>query len=447
MKIIFEYLEKIKQAQGALAKKELVKELMLKDSNTEEFFRLMFTKTIYGVSARSFEKILQYDFVVSLKDYDDAGEMVQHNIYNGTHELSFEELKIFLNIFKELSGNIQLEELLKVLTSLPCVYSKWVTRIVLKDLRIGITSTGINDVFKSFNLPLMIRIEPMLCGKINEVKEYKGTFPCFCGIKYDGFRIEIKKEGNNITMTARSGDEVDFVPEIAEELMKYDFDFILDGEIMGNTFNDIQKRIGRKKENLEPVPGLHFRVFDALKIKDKNIMNAPQALRYVKIEETFKESELLKFEERIVVYNDEELELFYKKACDRKEEGIVIKNMDAPYEYNCRDYWTKLKPVVDCDLKIIDWEQGKGKYKNTLGKVIVIDKSGKVSGKVGGGFNDASRNEFYNLAQNDKLKGIIIEVKFNEITSNNNGTHSLRFARFLRIRTDKLEEDDLSGML
>ena len=81
------------------------------------------------------------------------------------------------------------------------------------------------------------------------------------------------------------------------------------------------------------------------------------------------------------------------------------------------------------EFKIIDFEEGDGKYKGTLGKVIV-DVNGVAVG-VGSGWTDADRSEIW--GNKDKYLGNLIEVRYQEKTKDN----SLRFPTVKGFRIDK----------
>lgn len=83
-----------------------------------------------------------------------------------------------------------------------------------------------------------------------------------------------------------------------------------------------------------------------------------------------------------------------------------------------------------CDLKIIDFEEGTGKYKNSLG-ALVVDYKGYRLG-VGSGFSDADREYIWN--NRGVLLGRIVEVQYFEETSNQNGGLGLRFPVYKCIR-------------
>ena len=92
--------------------------------------------------------------------------------------------------------------------------------------------------------------------------------------------------------------------------------------------------------------------------------------------------------------------------------------------------------MQSADLKIIGFEEGTGKNRNTLGAIIVDYKGNKV--KVGSGFSDIDRDYIWNNQK--ELVDKIVEVQYFEETTNKKDNNiSLRFPVYLRLRSDKNE--------
>lgn len=445
MEKILQCLEKIESAQGGNAKKELLTEL-LRQENGEEFIRIAFSKTIYGVGSRSFEKALE-QYNASLDKYEDAGQMVFFSLTAFQKTPSFADVKQMLDEIKNSSGNVQIDNLTVCLNSMNALSGKWFTRTLLKNMRLGLTLTSVNAVLKSMKLKEIEKFEVQLCGKINDITEWD-SFPVIAGVKYDGFRCIVEKQGDEIIMTSRQGKQVDFVPEIVEELKKLKHDFILDGEIMAKNFNAIQARIGRKQENIETVEGLHYRMFDILQLNGINVSINPQLIRIAVLKSFMHDTglvmnKLFNTEEYIVAENSKTLVDFYDACCERKEEGIIIKKPDSKYEYGARSEWTKVKPVVENSFEVLGATEGRGKHVGKVGALIVGDLNSRVVAKVGSGIDDEMRAYLTKLLSTNELVGIIVDVKYFEVTNNKSGEHSLRFPRLIKVRSDKFKADEV----
>lgn len=464
-KELIESLINIKDTNSRNEKEELLKTAITNNPDLIEILRIVYDDNlVLGVSNQTFYNLIRHEI---LNQYEDAGSMIAREfIRNATtlkNEISVETLNEIIKDVQRLTGNELNTCLTSVLSKIGADLKTLITRIIVKDLRIGIQLKTVNKVFKELGLPLIKKFEVQLCGTttLDEWDEY----PCIVEEKYDGFRCVIKKKENNITMTSRQGKDVSsFLPEIVEEVKTIKGDFILDGEVMADTFNDIQRRIGRKIDNIKPVPGLHYRVFDILswvrydgeEYYDEITEHSTNMYRLNKLKEfiieyLFKDivmemgvkhlserRELIRISESMIVYDKNLVNDLYQDVIRRNGEGLILKKQNATYDYGSRKNWFKLKPILNATLKVVATEKGKGKYSNTVGALWCEDHKGKVKCKVGSGLTDDIRDYFKN-----NIKDHYVDVKYSELSQNKNGERSLRFPRFDKIRFDKTKADTL----
>ena len=111
-------------------------------------------------------------------------------------------------------------------------------------------------------------------------------------------------------------------------------------------------------------------------------------------------------------------------------EGLMI-SLDSPYECKRTKTLIKVKKFFDFDLEIVDFEEGTGRNKGKLGAFVVDYKGNRV--KVGSGFSDEERNEFWK--NKEGLIGRVITVKYKEVTTDKKtGLESLQFPIYCGLR-------------
>ena len=123
-----------------------------------------------------------------------------------------------------------------------------------------------------------------------------------------------------------------------------------------------------------------------------------------------------------------------KAAVEGGYEGVMIKDVDAPYECKRTHAWLKAKPFIEVTLELKEIEEGTGRNEGRLGAFVCegVDDGKSIRVNVGSGFTDANRDDYWN--GRDALIGKLVEVRADAITQNQDGTYSLRFPRFKTFR-------------
>ena len=105
----------------------------------------------------------------------------------------------------------------------------------------------------------------------------------------------------------------------------------------------------------------------------------------------------------------------------------------------------KCKKFLEADIRCIGIEEGKGRNKGKLGKIIVeyeVEGYGKFECGCGSGFTQKEREIYFNNPE--LIVGKIVAVKYFEVTENSKTkSKGLRFPIFKDIRNDKNEVDIL----
>ena len=126
------------------------------------------------------------------------------------------------------------------------------------------------------------------------------------------------------------------------------------------------------------------------------------------------------------------------------KEGVVLKNPTAIWKDGTSKEQIKMKLVCDCDLKVVGFDEGEGKYLGNLGSVVCESSDGMLRTNVSG-FNDKTRSEIWK--HREDYLGKIITVKFNDVMIKEGQKASLFLPRFVEFRDDKSESDTLEQIL
>jgi DNA ligase 1 len=124
----------------------------------------------------------------------------------------------------------------------------------------------------------------------------------------------------------------------------------------------------------------------------------------------------IRLSNQFVSDSEKDIEKFYREALKFGEEGVMIKNISAPYKPGRRvGHMVKMKPdSADLDLVIVGAEYGTGKRAGGLTSFIVACKNGKEFlevGKVSSGLKE-KESEGTSYKEMDKiLRPLVIEEK------------------------------------
>ncbi len=334
------------------------------------------------------------------------------------------------------------------------------------------------NLFK-IKIRLFRPIKVMLAQKVNNIKEGFETvgIPAQIEYKYDGFRAQIhNKEGEIKIFTRKLEDVTKQFPDLVELAKKYikAKNYIVEGEVIAYDFKEnkplpfqiLSRRIKRKydiEKMVKEIP-IQANLFDIVYLEDE-VLSLPLKERRKKLEEIVESTEQLKTAEKIISKDENEVKKFYNEALAKGHEGIMMKNLEAPYRPGKRvGYMVKLKPTLEnLDLVIVAAEWGEGKRSGWLTSFYVAafdDKSQKLVevGKVSTGVKEKDQSgvtyeELTNLLKPliEKEEGkkvivkpqVVVEVAYEEIQESPKyeSGFALRFPRIVRLRLDKGVED------
>ena len=326
-------------------------------------------------------------------------------------------------------------------------------RVILKDLRVGISEKTLNRVLKNSSW----RIPVFECQLAQDSADHAGKMTGIKQIEYklDGVRVLAVVDSLNygVTLYSRNGKIFENfthielqLQSICRELSIATFGahvkFVLDGEVIGQTFQDLMKQARRKRD--AHASDSVYNVFDIVEFEQfmQGHVHKAQQLRTNDLAQA---RDLLTNTNAVRVVDHEIIDLSTAtgqnllnvaatRAIDLGYEGLMIKDINASYECRRSSNWLKWKPTISVDLAIVDVEEGTGRNQGRLGAIVCegVDNNRAIRVNVGSGFSDTDRNEFW--ANRATLVGQLVEIKADIITQNQDGTYSLRFPRFERFR-------------
>jgi DNA ligase-1 len=374
-------------------------------------------------------------------DHEWAGQGCEWSVFK---ELADKLIK------RELTGHAARDAINLVKSS--CTVEQWnmfYRRILIKDLRCGVSEKTVNKIAKKFP---QYSIPVFTCALAHDSAnhEKKMTGKKQIEVKLDGVRVLAVCRGGKVELFSRNGKQFHNFPHIIQEIETVlaekpaPYDCVLDGEVMSANFQDLMKQVHRKDGKQSDDAVLHL--FDFIPLDEflKGGWDKPQTYRsnlvkywVLENESVLKHVQALEWEE-VDLSTPEGNKRFVelnKTAVDGGYEGVMIKDTDAPYECKRTHAWLKAKPFIEITLKVVDVEEGTGRNEGRLGAVIVEGEDDGYNYRLncGSGFTDAQRDEYW--AQRDSLLGQLIEIRADARTkSQDSDTYSLRFPRFKTFR-------------
>ena len=322
-------------------------------------------------------------------------------------------------------------------------------RILIKDLRCGVSEKTVNTVAKktgkdAYKVPVF---ECMLAHDgANHEKKIAGVK--LLEPKLDGVRAVtvIDFESRTVTMYTRNGKVLENFTHITDKLLEnideFGRSYVLDGEVVSSSFQELMTQVHRKSD--VQATDARLMAFDIVPLVEfkagKSVMGQRRRTNLLKtFSKVFADMGCVDIIPQIEVDLETLVGLVEYKDYNRDivnqgYEGIMIKDPDAKYECKRSTSWLKQKPFIEVSLEITALEEGTGRNEGRLGAFVCggQDDGKQITVNVGSGFSDANRTEFWN--SRDSLIGQVVEIRADAVTQNQDGSYSLRFPRFMRFR-------------
>lgn len=324
-------------------------------------------------------------------------------------------------------------------------WNNWYRRILIKDLRCGVSETTINKMAKN-HAEYIVPVFSCQLAHDSANHESKVTGSKLIEVKLDGVRvITIVYPDGRVDQFSRNGKELVNFPHVKEQIAQVAHSFtepmVLDGEIMSSSFQDLMKQIHRKSNAKAQDAVLNL--FDVLTLNqfESGVSAVTQTERSKYLSDWFTAHESVLTNVSVVGQETVDLDTVagqkrYKEinalAIDGGYEGIMLKDPEAGYECKRSVAWLKLKPFIEVTLKAVAVEAGTGKNLGRMGAVVF---EGEDDGKfirvsVGSGWSDKDRDDIWQAR--DTVLGQLGEIRADALTQSQDSADvwSMRFPRF-----------------
>jgi DNA ligase-1 len=429
--------------------------------------------------------------------------------------------------------------LASLLSDLSPLESKHVTRIVVGRLRVGIGDPTLMDALSvatagdksarppieraynlSSDLGLVARtlyaegveglraiyvkvgnpVRMALAERADSAEEILGRLgKCAIEPKYDGFRMQIHKDGDTVAIYSRgledlSGMFPDVVAAVGQQISARQA--IFEGEALAydpqsGVYKPFQETSQRRRiHNIEEMSAalpLRLLAFDLLLLEGQDLTRAPYMERRGALSGAVAPYDGLggiQVSTVLITEDPEEITLFYEDRLEEGFEGIVAKRLDGTYDagkrgFNWikmkRSYQTLLRDTVDC--VIVGYYYGKGRRAAWgLGSLLVsvYDKQADTLPtvtRVASGFSEEQWQELCKTLEADRIEHpdprvvailtpdvwvvprYVLELQADEVSrsqmhaagkGDRSPGYALRFPRIIKQRPERTPEDSTS---
>lgn len=347
-----------------------------------------------------------------------------------------------------VTGNAGINHLKSLLEVLSADDAKVIERIIQKDLKCGVDVSTANKVWSG----LIVDYPCMLCSPFEQKLVDKIKFPAYAQMKMDGMRFNAIVRDGKCEFRSRNGKEILLLGNLEQEFISLagDIDCVFDGELLvmlpgdhqftdRQTGNGILNKANKGTISVEEASMVHASVWDLIPYAYfvDGHCPTPYSKRYATLEnlvnEQDSENKKIWNVASTIVQTFEEAQSIFEDYLSKGYEGIILKDGSGVWEDKRSKTQIKFKGELECDLKIVAVEEGKGKAAGMLGAIVCESSDGIVKVSVGSGFSDLQRKNYW--AEN--LIDRIVAIKYNSRITNKQGETSLFLPVFIELRDDK----------
>lgn len=232
---------------------------------------------------------------------------------------------------------------------------------------------------------------PMLAEKYRKYKK-KMKFPVGVSNKLNGIRSNHFIDAS-FSRTGEQFHNIEHIRESTAPLYQKFPNLFLDGELFNKKYKNLLNRISElvsvnmKPKDITPELREESRKIVRLVVYDgfgfNNItQETPYEQRIAALEELLAGFEFIDIEAYEEANSHEEIEVAFKAAEERKDEGIIIRILDAPYLNKRTKFLLKYKHFEDEEFEILDIEPGTGNWQGCAKKIICKLNTPATNGKT-----------------------------------------------------------------
>lgn len=319
---------------------------------------------------------------------------------------------------RELKGNAAREAVTLAMSEGDALAQKWMERLLWRNLRCGVSVATINKIWPGSVIPFAVSLAETLPTKGSN-GEFEITqpvvYPVRVEAKLDGLRCVAVKSKGEVTLYTRSGTVLETLPRIksAIEALAAD-DIVLDGEVMGEDWSESASVVMSSKSKKDDSKML-FHAFDLISIEDwkRQKSETHYRARLLDLQMVLGDTTGTPFRYvKSVMANDEQdLREFYSGCLEEGYEGVMLKDIGAPYQWKRSPAILKLKPVATEEGVVVGWYEANANTKRAgqFGGFVVLTPNG-VTTRVGGGYTDALKSQIFSEGP-DSYVGKIVECE------------------------------------
>ena len=228
-----------------------------------------------------------------------------------------------------------------------------------------------------------MRKKPMLAYPVSS-KPINYNDKVFIQPKLDGVRCVIQYDNSEVKAYSRTGKEWKNIDHILFNLKPWftlNPDVILDGELYNHDLKDnfekiislVRKTKPTDLDRLESAEMVQFHCYDIIdetKIFEERMNFITQAVP---------RNHCVKHVETTLCVVESDAKLFHQDNLELGYEGSIVR-LNTEYQCKRSHSLRKFKDFHDDEALLLDWVEGKGKRKGTIGKFMAQDSAGNIFG-------------------------------------------------------------------